>query len=303
MAWNKPTSSTVDATSSSRPAGRGKMPRLRLIIAGAVVVALGVLCIWMFSSGKDTPQAKADKERGFIKEVAPSLPKPPTQAQKLKKRYPWLKIPDDWEKPYPPQAYWPDGRLKEHTRYVKVVTNGMNRLYLSKEQLIFPEGGPNVQIASLLAHEPGDLVIGEYDVGKNFNKFFLESLEKPIVINDSDDEYAKALKQAVIETKADLKRRLDAGENLRDVLNDTRKEMRELSLYRQEIQKMVADVKRDKKGELTAKDLEDLYGAANKMLADRGVKPLQMPGMIIRRMKIREAEAAAKAAAKTNVGN
>lgn len=70
MAWNKPTSDTVDATSSSRSSGRGKMPRLRPILAGAaVVVALGVLCLWMFSGGETRQDAASTKDRGHIKEV------------------------------------------------------------------------------------------------------------------------------------------------------------------------------------------------------------------------------------------
>lgn len=46
---------------------------MRGIVAGLVVVcALGGLCLWMFSGGDDAPKAKADKERGLIKEVTPA---------------------------------------------------------------------------------------------------------------------------------------------------------------------------------------------------------------------------------------
>ena len=67
MAWNKPTSNTVDATSSSRPSGRGKMPRLRRgLLAGAIVVLGAGLAAWLFMGGEADSRPLQSEERTFL---------------------------------------------------------------------------------------------------------------------------------------------------------------------------------------------------------------------------------------------
>lgn len=288
MSWNRPT----EPDKAIRIKKNSGSNRLRWILVGAFVVLSSVLA-YILLSGDNVETEKTEKNGNrLIKETAPAVTNKPAKVSKRKWPKEWH-VPDDWSKPYPPQAYWPDGRLKQYSRYVNVITNKFNRLYLSREDLIFPEGGPNVKIATLLAHDPGETVIGDWDVGKKFNEKFRESLKTPIVINDTDDEYAKELKKAVAETREDLKKRLDNGEDLRDLLNNTREEMRQLYLYREEIKAMVSKTRRENNGKFNSNDLKDLYNAANQMLKDRGItKPISLPEMLIRRMELREAEQA-----------
>jgi hypothetical protein len=56
---------------------------------------------------------------------------------------------------------------------------------------------------------------------------------------------------------------------------DTRRQLQELGLYRNELKEMVKEMLDD--GNLTDKDYEDLIAAANQMLDDRGCKPLELP--------------------------
>lgn len=290
--WNKP----VD----NQPRKAPKKPSaMRGVVAGLVVVALAAaaVCYVLFSGDKAKKPVREDTKKGLIKEVTPAAAptnKPPTQAQKLKKRYPWLDIPDDWNKPYPPQAYWPDGRLKQHTRYVKIVTNYINDVCIAWEHKVFPEGGANLEIASLLTIEPGEDILGDYNYGDSFVKSFLRQLNTPIVVSKDDTDEAKALKEAVRQTRMDLKKRYDAGEDIAKIMNDSRKELIELSLYRQELDMKVAELRAENKGKFSAKDIRDLYGAANQMLEDRGCKPLTLPEMMLHKLELREARKAAQ---------
>ena len=73
MAWNRPNEKTVDATSSSRSSGRGKMPRLRRgLLAGAIVVLGAGLAAWLLTNGEAVSSPLQKKERGLIKEVSPA---------------------------------------------------------------------------------------------------------------------------------------------------------------------------------------------------------------------------------------
>lgn len=293
MAWNRPSEEKKVEVEGK---GRQWNGRLKGLIAGAIVVlGAGIAAWWLWPEG-GARQDAASTKKGLIKEVAPSLAPTNTVAKRKWPKY--MNVPEDWDKPYPPEAYWPDGSLKAHTRWVYSHTNKVNSLYVSEEAKIFPERGVNLELGEILAAEPGEVRIGEHKYGEKFVRKFLKSLEKPIVISASDSEYAKELKRAVIDAKKELKARYDAGEDIAQIMNDNETQMRELSLYRKELEDQIRQIKKEKRGELDSKDLTELYGAANKMLNDRGVKPLVLPQIAIERMKLKESKAEMKGALK-----
>ena len=142
------------------------------------------------------------------------------------------------------------------------------------------------RIGSLLDMKPGETLIGDSALmfGKSFVREFVKSLETPIVIEPDDTPEAAELKRAVRETKAELKQRLDAGEDITKLLIDTRNDMQQLGLYRNELIQEINKIARDRT--LTEADMEDFVKAANSMLEGRGAQPLSMPSFAVRRFQM-----------------
>lgn len=140
-------------------------------------------------------------------------------------------------------------------------------------------------IAGLLVIEPGTDLIGEDVFDETFVKAFLKSIESPIIISKDDNDEAKALKRAVIETKIDLKARHDAGEDIATILTDIRRELRELGTYREELKKLIEEKSRNHN--MNTDDMKDFVVAANIMLDERGARPIVMPEFYYRKLEIR----------------
>jgi hypothetical protein len=112
--------------------------------------------------------------------------------------------------------------------------------------------------------------VGEMRYGQNFIKKFLRSCETPIVITKNDTPEIAELKNAVIDAKIELKARYDAGEDISEIMNQTRRDLVELGAYRKEIDDMVRSMRREKGQKLTSEDYQDIVDAANIMLKNRG---------------------------------
>ena len=150
------------------------------------------------------------------------------------------------------------------------------------------------EIAGFLSMEPGQGLVGTPRYNGRFKRDFLESLKHPIVVTPDDSPEDAALKRNVIKAKIELKEALDRGEDIEQIMLDTRKEMQDLARYKQELkQQMHEMVKGD--GEMTTEEMEDLVDAANKMLDAKGIAPMTF-GPLTRRkiMLMREQEAATK---------
>jgi uncharacterized coiled-coil DUF342 family protein len=121
-------------------------------------------------------------------------------------------------------------------------------------------------------------------LGKRFEKEFMESLKDKIEISKDDTPEMIQLKQDMIATKADLKARIDAGENLTQIIRDTHDEIQSLSRYKQMLQKEIAKVKKD--SSMTLQDVELFVESANKMLEEKGIAPIKL-GPVSKRMILR----------------
>lgn len=140
------------------------------------------------------------------------------------------------------------------------------------------------QIAMYLAMKPGTGLIGTPMFGKRFVEDFMKSCAEPIVIDQKDDEYTRELKQQMIDTKIDLRNRMNAGEDLGQIMMDTHKELQKLNAAKREMENLL----RSQIGEVnTEQEADDLITAANKMLEEKGISPIGKSPVIranIRRM-------------------
>ena len=182
-----------------------------------------------------------------------------------------------------------DGTLH---RVLGVVTNTPGKFSIADKTF---KHSADVELGNLLMVEPGDDLLGDTaGMYRGFNKEFDEALTEPIEYSDDDTPMQREMKQAVNELRKELKDRRAKGEDIEKIMEDTQNQLKELSLYRQELEDEVRKLSTD---DLTQKDYEDLVAAANQMLKERGIKPLEMPSTVrhaIRLRKIQE-EAAAKA--------
>jgi len=260
----------------------------RGLVAGMIVVTAGVgVVLWMFGRSDETTAAdRQEKAPELIKSVGSAkVTEPAPAANRVERQRPPQRV-GELRDGY---RLWPDGKL---TKVVGVTTSRVAKVTLAEKT--FPNYS-DVAIAELLTMESGESMIGDSkDYYRRFDKVFAKSLETPIEIAEDDSDEVKDLKQSVIEVRNDLKARMDAGEDIREVMRQTRDQMRELSLYRKELEDQVVRLASEGDG-FTQKDLDDLVGAANTMLKDRGAKPLVLRGSLsykIRRGIIKNANKA-----------
>ena len=173
------------------------------------------------------------------------------------------------------------GTVKLHAAH----TSFLARTTMPLEEQIFKRRVDR-SIAGLLVIEPGTDLIGTDDFGNDFTRNFLRSLNYPIIVEEDDSETVKEIKQAVIDTKKELKELHDKGEDIAEIMRRTRKELRELGLYREELKKEIDEFR--KNGSTTIQDMKDIVTAANLMLKDRGIKEIVYPEILLRGIKIRE---------------
>ena len=232
---------------------------MRGIIAGLVVVALAAVCVVVFMGKGEKPVEKVEKEPAKIKEVKPA--KAPTNA-----------VP---EKPVDPRENYDhelcyrdkDGILRykgslcrapDPTRRTSKPGNISGR-----EIQVFSNHCERA-IASLLSFTPNGRKFRAPDYSDpEFLKSFQEALATPIRISPDDNKWNKALKQAVIDAKKEIAQRMEAGENLADILN----------AYKRDLSGQVEALVKD--GEFGTDDVRDLVAAANGMLEKEGLAPIE----------------------------
>ena len=283
MAWNRPRGSQQTETALRR--GRSPRPTVaRGAIAGLVVAFGAAVAAWWLWPDATAPVAEdGDGTVGrHIREVTPAAaPKaePVEEEKDPPGYYKGKKISDDnrppWMSPY--------HRIVD---YGPIQTNKISASQIPFEERVFEEG-VDQQIAGMLLVEPGTCFLGDcnglYD---GFDKDFLESLKVPIIVRQDDPEEVKAIKRAVIEVKADLKARMDAGENLQKIMEDNWREMKELGLYRQELDEQLDQICAEDDS-ITEQDLDDYVAAANKMLTERGCAEMRTPLFLKEKVRMR----------------
>lgn len=278
-------------TAKRMPPGADSQKRRRSLKACWLILGAGAILgvgIWLW---KRTPETEVEKDVSLTKKSAPiavvqpsAPPKPlamPTNAppspKKLRK----------WE--------YPASRTNElsaaELRKWKVMhrpppgyTNDTSRTEPPPKYAIFKHNSEN-EIASLLTMTPGETLVGTPHYTKKLTEDFLKSLETPIVVSEEDSPENAELKRVMIETKIELKQRLDAGEDLGQILLDTRSQYQDLARYKMTLEQELSTLRRNP--DVSMQDIEDFMTAANQLLEQKGIAPLKL-SPISRRMLMRK---------------
>ena len=270
--WNRPSANQPTAAGSAKSgvrSAKGMLCALCLVLCAA----LGIGAYFLFSGKETRKDVASAKERGRIKEVTPA--KAPTNRVENAAT-------NSAAKPKSKLKTYRDAKgvlryeggmvvLKPPVRTIDVRTNTKPPIFSHESE---------IAIQGLLDVEPGDFLVGKGSYERpGFEEDFLKSCEEPIIISKDDDEETAAIKRAVRDVKIELRQRMANGEKVGTILENAREEYQRLGLYRMEIQNQVTDIAREKleAGELTEADLDDYVNAANKMLEQKGVKPISMP--------------------------
>ena len=260
MAWNKSSSASESKRRSAAGGGRPTGAVVKGLLAAALIVVGVAGAIFLFRNA-NRQHTKIPKARpGKIAEVKPAAAKPTT-----------------YEKPkeLPPQRVGEirDGKMllqSGRLHPVKGVTTGkVERAWSS----IFPHPSENI-IAGLLAAKPGAAFVGTPHYNGRFTQNFLKSLEEPIIVSRDDPEEIQQLKRAVIAAKIELKAAYDRGENIEEVLQESREELQRMSRYKQELKADIYQYTHKTEG-ITEQDVDDYIAAANTLLEAKGIAPIK----------------------------
>lgn len=139
------------------------------------------------------------------------------------------------------------------------------------------------EIALYLTMEPGETLVGTPVYRGRFVKEFLKSLETPIVASPDDSQEVKDLKRAVTETKIELKAAYDRGEDIEQIMLDTRSQLQDLSAYKHALETDMKAMVRDKAE--SYEDIDDFIAAANHLLAEKGIAPMKLNPIARKRLE------------------
>lgn len=273
MSWNRSTYSRPK-TAQKRGVSTGKV-----LVAGCAAISLGIAVVWLLRTGGEEAQKDAPPVEKKARLVEP--PKPV--------RADATPAPKEREKPLKPQRVGEirdgkmlmvDGRLRKVSKHV--ITAEVARVTIADKTFDEPT---DRLLAHILEMEPGESLVGDSaDLYDGFDKAFVKSLSTPIIYDKDDDRYVKELKAGVQALRDELRERMSEGEDINKVLAETRDQMQELGAYRQDLEDMVVEMTQEK--DLTQESYDDIVKAANKMLEERGCKPLELPAAVRHRLKI-----------------
>ena len=252
----------------------------RWAVCAIVLVLAGCIVYFLLNVNGEfaKEQEKTPEKLQQIESVKPAAAPKPIAAEKPKAE----------KKPKPQRV----GEIRDGYRLLcdgtlhkvqGVITNSPGKFSVADKTF---RHSADVALGNLLMVEPGDDLLGDSDgMYKGFNKEFDEALSEPIEFSDDDTPMQREMKQAVKELREELKQRRAKGEDIEKIMEDTRNQLKELSLYRQELED---EVRKRSTEDLTQKDYEDLVQAANQMLEERGIKPLEMPTTLRHAIRLRK---------------
>jgi hypothetical protein len=261
MAWN-------GSDGAAKPRKVEKKPSAWRGLLAAVIVIGGAAGVCLFLFGPATvvgprvkDKAKTAKIADATPEVAPTVqeaPKEPTVDPDAR--------PTKVGEVVNGYVMLPSGRIHKPTG---VVTNRVAD-YARSKYSIFEKRSDN-EIAAIIMMKPGDTLVGTKRYDTWFTRQFLESLNEPIAFSDDDEPWQVELKNMVIQARNELKEAYDNGEDIDELMSESRQQLQDLSRYKQQIRQLYAQNLQECE---TEEHLEELQRAVNIMLEEKGCAPI-----------------------------
>jgi hypothetical protein len=279
-----PNKDSKQAKSKSAP----RNGRARVVLWGgavSVVVAVAVV-LWMTQS--EETEVVVDElagKPGQIAEVAPAKVSPITEAPAKPKPYKEMSREEKLKSIRDKYGDNIPDNLKPVVYYLE--NPPQQTFHPARTKFPYLKRRSEREIASVLDVEPGTWMMGKAVFGDKFDKDLAAAIEEPIEFEKDDTDEIRTVKQAVIETKKELAERIKNGEVASDIMNATISELYSLGQYKRDLEEQVGAIRRN--AEYTDQDVEDVVNAANQMLQDKGLPPMRMPNMLIRRASLRKA--------------
>ena len=186
---------------------------------------------------------------------------------KKEKLEPGTKRHVEWKRP----ANWDQLTRAQKTR-IQPVGRVIRPTWMDEKRLFTNSSDQKIQ--RLLRVKPGQLFLGTATYDGRFVKTFLESLKEPIEFAEDDTAEDREMKQAVIDTRKELKEAYDRGEDIAEIMRETERQMHEQAAYRLDLRRAIVEYRNS--GEHTEQDVKDYIAAANTILKEHGMEPLKL---------------------------
>lgn len=257
--------------------------KIIIVLITLILAILGAGYYFINDKGKSSIKKSAKKN------VVPSIPKVKATQTKPQKEVQVPPSPKE-EKKLDPRYVVPEGAYRDDRGILRTPTGRrileskptrFLRTSRSDKPRIFSSSAEE-DIAKLITAKPGQFFVpGKY--GSRFLTSFKKALITPTLIMDSDSEETKELKRQVNEIKAELKTRMEAGEDIAKLMKDTEDEMRALMAYKKDITSELKALRLD--DSVSDTDFQDYITAANILLKERGMEEVKFPQIHHARLK------------------
>ena len=271
----KPTRGAAASTATARP------PWLRGLVAGLIVIAAALGAWFLLAPAPDTAKPAPTTAKQKAKPRTPATR--PSKAKDASAPAARPAKPAEQEKA-PPAAKVEDTWLGVAVDHREVVTNGTlvnEKIYTKdgKTHRFFHDLRPPVfenasdQILALATADSDGFGMPPLPSLSNFKEEFLKSLQKPVTIKPDDPDDVKALKERIMQARAEMVDAMAAGMEPEEVLAEHQRKVEDDAALRLEAVQAVRKM-------LDAGDeqgAEELCSRFNEALEEMGVMTIEIP--------------------------
>ena len=275
MSWNKPSSVPQPPPKKSAPSSLK-----RGLLAGLLVVALGALGLYLFSSGEATSSSLQKKDRGLIKEVTPAAA-PKAKPEAVKKR---VITPEEQRKLCPGDEGWDPAAHP----FVLVPTNRREEVVEDKHPVV--RNATEQILHWICSVQPGDAPA----LCPDLPAMELENLNR-ILDQPADYQYDESMdrleaKRAIETARKELKDYVAKGGDPHEFFRYYHMQLMNMFHERSLAQQSVVNVIKEDP-EIAREYVEKV----NARLAEKGIKPVSLSPKMRKRLGMDEPAASAGA--------